>query len=67
MIIPTKKSGKTLKDEDSDSHQSKKRKSLNESIAALESRLSCAKINGDKTQVDQLEKIIKCLKSKRQL
>lgn len=40
----------------------KNNRSIEESIANLESKLSCAKINGDKKQVEILDKIIKKLK-----
>lgn len=65
MITQAKNLEKTSKEEGSGSSRHKKIKSLNESISSLETKLSWVKINGDKTQIDNLIKILKKLKSMR--
>ena len=67
MTTPKKKLEKSLKTKDSDSKLEKKSNSLLDSISNLESKLSCAKIDGDKTQIDNLVKMINRLKSMRKL
>ena len=65
MTTQKKKLEKSLKTKDFDSRLEKKTKSLDESISLLETKLSWVKINGDKSQIEQLEKIIKRFKDMR--